>query len=602
MQTVTAERYLDLYARFGKGEGIGSPIEVSLDELAETLYCTTRNVKLVLRRMEEDGWIHWAPGRGRGNRSRLIFRTERESLLLEIARKMAQRGDYKQAFELIHTHGEGSLAKERFTEWLELHFGYRTEKPDGQREVDTLRLPVNTPIVTLDPSEVYNAFDAHMLRQIYDRLVQYDPHTGRVLPAVAHAWEHSPDATVWHFHLRKGVRFHHGRELTADDVIFTLDRMRTGKAHSWMLRTLVNAEAVGTRTVRIELSKPNRIFHRFMSSAAVSILPRELVEQDERRFWKSPAGTGPFCVTEWNDERFVMAAHTDYYMGRAHLDGVVIAFMPEEHGDSSRKSWEKVMLDQDQQEMKPSEDWSTVETLTNGCTLLTWNMGREGPQQSQLFRKAIDLLIDRPAMIRDLGGDRRFPARGFRADENTQHRKFGSDAELAKALLREAGYDGSPVTIFAKGIHEGDANWIRKRCAEYDVNIIVKSSQWTDTWHKDFIREGDGILYGLVFAEDEVCEIETYQQSGSFLKEHLDPEFRQWAVGKIDQALAARSSNERRKLLGEIEERIREESYVLFLIHKTTNTSYQPGIKGVTMNPLGWIDFKTVWVQNGSGR
>ncbi|WP_169306526.1 ABC transporter substrate-binding protein [Cohnella pontilimi] len=602
MQTATAERYLDLYARFAKGEGAGSSIEVSLEELAETLFCTTRNVKLVLRRMEDDGWIRWEPGRGRGNRSRLTFRSERESLLLETARNMAQRGDYKQAFELIHTHGGSSAVKDRFTEWLDLHFGYRTETPDGKREVDTLRLPVHTPIVTLDPSEVYNAFDAHIIRQLYDRLVQFDPATGRVMPTVAHSWEHSPDATVWHFHLRKGVRFHHGRELTADDVIFTIERMRKGKAHSWMLRTLVKAEAVGTRTVRIELAKPNRIFHRFMSSAAVSILPRELVERDEERFWKSPVGTGPFCVTEWNDERFVMAAHTDYYMGRAHLDGVVIAFMPEEHGDSSRKSWEKLMFDQDQQESNPEDDWATVETLTNGCTLLTWNLVKEGPQQSVLFRKAIDLLIDRPAMIRDLGGDRRYPARGFRPDEKTRERKFGSDVELAKALLREAGYDGSPVTIVAKGIHEADANWIRKRCAEYGVNIAVKSSQWTDSWKTDWVREADGILYNIVFAEDEVCEIETYEQAGSFLKEHLDQKLREWAAGKIDQALAARSTNERRKLLGEIEERIREEAHVLFLIHKTTNTTYQPGIKGVTMNPLGWIDFKTVWVQNASLR
>ncbi|MDB4868951.1 MAG: transporter substrate-binding protein [Cohnella sp.] len=602
MQTATAERYLDLYQRFGSGDGIGAPIEVSLDELAETLYCTTRNVKLVLRRMEEDGWIHWEPGRGRGNRSRLIFRSERDSLLFDVSRKMAQRGDYKQAFELIHSHGKGSSVKERFTEWLDLHFGYRTETPDGKREVDILRLPVHTPIVTLDPAEVYYAFDAHILRELYDRLVQYDPSTGRVVPALAHNWESNPEATVWQFHLRKGVLFHHGRELTADDVIFTLNRMRTGKAHSWMLRTLVSVEAIGKRTVRIELNKPNRIFHRFMSSAAVSILPRELVQRDEERFFKSPVGTGPFCVTEWNEDRFVMAAHTGYYQGRAHLDGVIIAFMPEDHGDSSRKCWEKLMFDHDHQDMKPEEEWDTVETMCKGCTLLTWNMGKDGPQQSPLFRKAIDLLIDRNAMIRELGGDRMYAARGFRPDDETPNRTIHSDAERAKALLQEAGYDGAPVTIYAKGVHEADANWIRKRCAEYGIAVNVRSSDWTDIWQKDFIREGDGILYGLVFAEDDVCEIETYEQAGSFLREHLEPDFREWAAGKIDEALAAHTTDERRKKLEQIETRIREEAHVLFLIHKKTNTTYQPGIKGVTTNQLGWIDFKTVWVQNGTIR
>lgn len=598
MQTATAERYLDLYQRFGSGTGIGTPVEVSLEELADTLYCTTRNVKLVLRKMEEDGWIEWLPGRGRGNRSRLIFHSEKESLLLDMARKMAQRGDYKLAFELIHTHGEGTNVKERFTEWLDLHFGYRTETPDGKRAFDTLRLPVHKPILTLDPAEVYLCFDAHMLRQIYDRLVQYDPATCRVMPALAHAWERNEDATVWHFHLRKGVRFHHGREMTADDVLFTLNRLRQGHAHSWMLRTLVNLEAVGQRTVRIELSKPNRIFHRFMSSAAASILPRDLVEQEEERFWRNPVGTGPFMITEWTPDRLVMAAHTGYYQGRAHLDGVVIAFMPEDHGDSSRKFWEKLILDHEQPEPDPDEEWQSVETLCKGCTLLTWNLNKEGPHQLPQFRKAVELLIDRNAMIRELGGeDSMYPARGFRLNEANPRWEDHTDPEQALALLREAGYDGTPVTILARGIHAKTAEWISRRCAEYGIRIRVQSGDWSNSSSEDEVS-WDGILYGVVLPEDDVCEIETYEQAGSYVKEHLDAGMLEWTREKVDLALEAPNADERRKVLEQIEGRLREEGYVHFLLHKKTNTAYQPGIKGVTMSPLGWIDFRTVWVQS----
>lgn len=597
MQTATAERYLDMYHRFVGGSAIGSPVEVTLEELADTLYCTTRNVKLVLRKMEEDGWIDWLPGRGRGNRSRLVFRSDRDTLLLDIAQKMAQRGDYKQAFELIHSHGEGTSVKERFSEWLDLHFGYRTETPDGKREVDTLRLPVHTPILTLDPAEVYNAFDAHMLRQIFDRLVQYDPATNRVLPMLAHTWECNADATVWQFHLRKGVRFHHGRELTADDVIFTIERLRSGKSHSWMLRTLVKLEIVDTRTIRFELSKPNRIFHRFMSSAAVSILPRDLVQQDEERFWKCPVGSGPFMATEWTEDRFVMAAHTGYFMGRAHLDGVVIAFMPDSQGDCSRRSWEKLVWDHELPDSKAEEDWQTVETLCKGCTMLTWNLVKEGPQRSPQFRKAVDLLIDRNAMIRELGGDRMYPAQGFRPDDSTPIRRDSTDVNRALELLREIEYDGTPVTLLARGVHAEDAEWISKRCAEHGIRIQVLSIPKKKAEVFDY-SEVDGIIYGLVFAEDDVCEIETYEQVGSYLKEHLDPEMRRWARDQVDLALAAPSTEARRVHLASIETRLREEAHVMFLTHKKVNTSYQPGIKGVTMSPFGWIDFKTVWVQS----
>jgi MarR-like DNA-binding transcriptional regulator SgrR of sgrS sRNA len=66
----------------------------------------------------------------------------------------------------------------------------------------------------------------------------------------------------------------------------------------------------------------------------------------------------------------------------------------------------------------------------------------------------------------------------------------------------------------------------------------------------------------------------------------------------IDQALQAPNAWERRKVLERIEGRLREEAAVMFLLHKKVNTVYQPGIRGVTMSPLGWIDFKTVWVQS----
>lgn len=599
MQTVTVKRYLDLYQQFAAGAGTGSPIEISLDELARVLYCSTRNVKLILRRMEEDGWICWQPGRGRGNRSHLIFRLDSDTLLFDVGQQMAQRGEYKQAFELIHDYGKGSAVKDRFTEWLDLHFGYRTETMDGKEEVDTLRLPAHAPIVTLDPANVYYAFDAHIIRQLFDRLVQYDSANCRVVPALAHAWECSADATVWQFHLRKGVKFHHGREMTASDVIFTLERLGKDKSHSWLLRSLVRVEAAGNRTIRIELDKPNRIFDRFMSSAAAAILPRDLVQQDEERYWKCPIGTGPFMAKEWNEDRLVLTTNTGYFNGRAHLDGVVIAFIPAEHGDASRKCWQRLMLDHDFQEKRPEVEWESVETLWKGCTLLTWNLGKEGPQQSAYFRKAVNLLIDRNRMIQELGGERMYAARGFRPNVGRNHNDHGN-AEQARALLQKSGYDGTTVTIVVRGSNIQDAKWIKQRCAELGISIRIQPLDWNDEKQRGFIREADSILYGVIFAEDDVCEMETYEQHGSFLKEHLHPEIRKWAQGKVDLALAATSAENRRAQLSEIEERLREEDHVLFLLHKKTNIVYQPGIKGVTITSLGLIDFKDLWVPSKS--
>ncbi|REE86114.1 MarR-like DNA-binding transcriptional regulator SgrR of sgrS sRNA [Paenibacillus taihuensis] len=599
MQSGTVERYLDLYHQFAGETSIGTPVEVSLEDLADVLFCTTRNVKLVLRKMEEEGLIAWQPGRGRGNRSRLIFQSDRDTMLLDLARVMAQRGDYKLAFELIHKHGKGSQVKERFTEWLDHHFGYRAEMGEGKGLVDTLRMPVQLPIITLDPGDIYYAFDAHIVRQVFDRLVEMDAATGQIVPSLAHAWECSQDATVWQFHLRKGVHFHNGYPLTAEDVRFTLERLRVDKAHNWLMRSVVKIEAPDPRTIRIELAKPNRIFDQFMSSSTASILPRDAVLKEGEAFWRSPIGTGPFMITEWNEDRLMLAANPSYFSGRAHLDGVVIAFMPPEHGVSSIKCWEKLLIDHSVQVTKPEAEWDSVETLSQGCTLMTWNMGRLGPQQSPLFRKAMDLLIDRRRMIEDLGEDRKYPARGLRPDAHTPYRTIRFDRNEADLLLRAAGYEGKPITMYAGTSHRTDAEWIQARCAEHgipvNVQILTSYKLQRDT------SEADCVLYSIVLDQDDVCEIESYEQHGSFLKEHLQPEFREWAKLQIDLALAAKSTDERRIVLGQIEERLREESYVLFLVHRKNNAAFQPGLKGVTVSPLGWIDFKDVWVQTGSG-
>ncbi|NBD26854.1 ABC transporter substrate-binding protein [Paenibacillus glycinis] len=601
MQAIHAERYLELVRRFADGQAAGAPVEVTLDELAQALFCTVRNAKLILRRMEEEGWIQWQPGRGRGNRSHLAFRMEPDVLLLDMAKQTASQGSYKQAFELIHRHGGGTPAKERFNEWLTGHFGYRSETEDGRRHVDMLRLPVHVPLVTMDPAQVYYAFDAHMIRQLFDRLVSFDAASGQVKPALAHAWECSRDATVWQFHLRRGAYFHHGHELTADDVAYTLERLREGKANSWLLRNVEAIEVSGPRLVTVTLAKPNRIFHRFLCSTAASILPRDPVQRDPEHYWLRPSGTGPFMVKERNEDRLVLDAHPGYYGGRAHLDGVVIALVPPDQGLDSQQCWERLVLDHDAKEQGREHGWPKLESLLQGCMLMTWNRNKPGPQQSQLFRKAIDLLLDRSLMLGELGENRMFAARSFRPDAHTALRHVRSDGEQAMALLREAAYDGTPFMLYTRRWHERDARWIQARCAEFGVGVEVRVFEGNECRGEDVLEAADAILYSLVFAEDEVCEIETYEQQGSFMNAHMEPALLEWAKSRIDLAVAAESVEQRRFLLQEMEDRLRDETQVIFLLHKKSNTSYKPELRGIALSPLGWIDFKDVWVQSGLG-
>ncbi|GIO29651.1 MULTISPECIES: ABC transporter substrate-binding protein [Paenibacillus] len=581
------EQYLMLHSRFSNGKESGVPIEVTLEDLSEALYCTVRNAKLILRKLVDEGWVDWLPGRGRGNYSRITFQEEKEDFLLNLAIELAQDGDYRHAFEKIGSYSSGTQAKERFLDWLNGHFGYKKEEgAEGSPATDNLIFPVLYPPRTLDPATASFAFDSHLQRQIFDRLLTYDERLCRIVPGVAHHWSHNEAATEWTFYLRKGIRFHHGQEMTSADVLFSLNRLRRNTENEWLLRGVERIDALGPRVVRIRLRKPNRIFDRFMCSVGVSILPADFAGQEEENFWNLPLGSGPFRVVSFSKHRVELAAHSHYYQGRPYLDGVDIVIMPADCNPESVGFTSVLhMMDRYRQE----DRGGAVPDLRQGCTMLCWNVKREGPQQSEAFRRAAKMILHPGEMIAELGGPRILPAFGFRPCESRGRVIDPIRPERVKAALKESCYEGRPVRLAVYDKYKDDAAWIRKRLSEWGIRVEIEN-------HKNW-KEADCTLSSIVLAEDEVCEIETYENGINGLRLYLDEERMNWIKSRIDDALEAESGEARRMTFREIEEYLRDEASVIFLHHRQLDAFLHPFVRGMSLNPLGWVDFKDIWLE-----
>ena len=156
-----SEQYLMLHRKLAEGAE-GTSTKVTLEVIAATLFCTERNAKLVLHKMEEKAWIAWKAGRGRGNRSVLTFLANREQLLQESARQWAEKGEYKRAFELLRTYGNDIRTNESFVEWMNGHFGFCKEQ-EGEQSKDSLRLPIYRTIESLDPADCVYSVQSHMI-------------------------------------------------------------------------------------------------------------------------------------------------------------------------------------------------------------------------------------------------------------------------------------------------------------------------------------------------------------------------------------------------------------------------------------------------------
>ncbi len=181
--------------------------------------------------------------------------------------------------------------------------------------------------------------------QIYDGLVRLDKNLS-IVPSLAEYWEISPDGKKHTFYLRMGVKFHHGRELSAEDVKFSLERILDKKTNSpyyqFFLPRIVGAkefregktkDVAGFKVIdkysfEIHWTRPFVSALYLMSMHFCKILPRELVIGQGRRFFLKPSGTGPFKFDYWlRTSRLDIVGvrlkrNEEYFGGRPYLGAV----------------------------------------------------------------------------------------------------------------------------------------------------------------------------------------------------------------------------------------------------------------------------------------
>jgi ABC-type transport system substrate-binding protein len=186
----------------------------------------------------------------------------------------------------------------------------RTPRYDGILRIKGYTIPFNK---VFDPAALSHYF---ICEQLFDGLVKFDNHFNP-MPALAEYWTVSDGGTRITFHLRRGVRFHNGRELTAADVKYSLERLvqnRPGNTYyQYFTRKVVGAEAfwqgqasevTGFRaldkaTFEIIWTRPYVSGLYLLGMYYCKILPMDLLESQGKNFFQKPIGTGPFKFAEW---------------------------------------------------------------------------------------------------------------------------------------------------------------------------------------------------------------------------------------------------------------------------------------------------------------
>lgn len=333
-------------------------------------------------------------------------------------------------------------------------------------------------VATLDPAIGYDWQNWSMIKSLFDGLMDYVPGTTELRPGLASSYEISEDGMTFTFSLRSSVTFHNGREMTAADVKYSLDRVTNPETQSpgagffaaivgfdaisdGSASTLEGVTVIDPSTVQIQLSRPDATFLHVMALNFASIVPEEAVTAANGDFGKLPVGTGAFKLDEWTiGQRLIFAKNSDYWRdGLPYLDSVtfevgqepIVALLRLQNGEVDipgdgipPAKFREVMSD-------PEQAARVVEGGQLQTGYITLNVTIP-PMDNVDVRRAINMAINKDRITQIING-RAVPATQPLPPSMPGYTEgyagYAFDPEAAKKLLADAGLaDGFETKLY----------------------------------------------------------------------------------------------------------------------------------------------------------
>jgi peptide/nickel transport system substrate-binding protein len=326
-----------------------------------------------------------------------------------------------------------------------LHLGCSRSKPDPH----TITLLIEFSPSNLDPRVGTDAQSERIDELLFDSLVRKDEHFN-LRPWVAESWE-IPDPLTYVFHLRKDIRFHDGRPLTAKDVKWTIDSMTNGTVISAKTATtsyqhIANIEARDDQTVVFHMKESDSGLLWNLSDGAMGIVPYG----SDKHFNTNPIGSGPFrFVNNEQDTEVMVVRNDDYWAEKSRIERVRFAVVPDSttRALELRKGSADIAINAltgDMVRSLRSDPGLRIEQAPGtSVQYLGFNL-RDPVLRDARVRQALAYGIDVSPMIEYLWRNTVrptasvIPPQHWAYDSNL--RIYPHDPEKARELLRQAGY------------------------------------------------------------------------------------------------------------------------------------------------------------------
>ncbi len=448
----------------------------------------------------------------------------------------------------------------------------RTGGPQLPQE-NLLVVALESPPTHLDPRIGSDQTASRVYNVLLNGLVTKDPQ-GNLVPDLAESWEILQGGSLYRFHLRPGVRFHDGREFSAQDVVWTFQSLLDGSVPSpkrGAFKQLGRVEARDPVTVDFVMKEPFGALLVNLTSY-LGIVPAGFAPE---RFNREPVGTGPFRLVERQPDKLVLEAFDDYWQGRPDLDRLVLRVVPDATVralELEKGSVQLVVSDLAPDVLGRFRENRAFRVVADPGSKYTYlGLNLEDPTLSDVrVRRAIALAIDRHRLVDSLWQglgvvtETMLPPGHWARHEGLE--PLPHDPAAARRLLDQAGFpdpdgDGPQTRIALTYKTSTDetallqAQILQAMLAEAGIALAIRSYEFA-TFYSD-IKRGNFQVFSLTWTgvvDPDIYSLVLHSKSippaGANRGRYRNPEFDRL----IDQGAALAELDQRRPFYIEAQE------------------------------------------------
>jgi peptide/nickel transport system substrate-binding protein len=478
-----------------------------------------------------------------------------------------------------------------------------------------LRTRINADIRSTDPGTNRDANTDGVMAHIVEGLVAFREDTS-VGPMLAESWTISDDGKTYTFRLRRGVTFHNGAVMSADDVVWSLKRW-LDPATQWRCLSEFSAngiariekiEAPDPQTVAITLDRPTALFLPTLARpdcGQTAVIHRDSVGPDGK--WIAPIGTGPFRLTEWKRGQYIDLARFDGYAARgeprngytgakiAQVDRVRFNVIPDSSAaKAGLLSGSLDVIDSlsipDLEDLKTRPDVQLSITPALGLTGILFQT-RDPVLKDVRIRRAIALCLDTPQLVDAImqgtarANNSPLPI-GSPFYGKVEAQGFTQNIAEAKKLLAQAGYHGQPIKMIANKRYSyvfDSAVLVQAMAQAVGINIQLEVLDWAA--QLDRYNRGDYQSMAFVYSARLDASLSFEMLTGPKATQPRKVWDNPQAEQMLKQSMMTDDTAKRQALFDDMHRRFIEDVPMIVLFNGSEIAALRKNVKGFA----GWL-------------